>query len=63
VGLRETVTLGRVQVRHGDIVVADETGILIVPPEHKDAIVGKAAEVRDAEVEEIARLRQGMPLR
>jgi regulator of RNase E activity RraA len=33
-------------VREGEIVIADEAGILILPPEHKDVIVRKVAEIR-----------------
>jgi regulator of RNase E activity RraA len=51
VGMREPVTLGNVQIRQGDIVFGDETGIIIVPPEQKDTILEHARRIHDGEAE------------
>lgn len=51
VGLNEPVTMGNVQIRQGDIVFGDETGIIIVPPEKKDAILERAMQIHDQEAE------------
>lgn len=51
VGMREPVTLGGVQIRQGDIVFGDETGIIVVPPERKDEILEGARRIHDEEAE------------
>jgi 4-hydroxy-4-methyl-2-oxoglutarate aldolase len=51
VSLRQPVTLGGVQIRQGDIVFGDETGIIIVPPDMKDDIVAAAMRIHDQEAE------------
>lgn len=43
------VMLGPVQVNPGDIVFADETGIVIIPHAQKAAVLRQAAEIREAE--------------
>jgi 4-hydroxy-4-methyl-2-oxoglutarate aldolase len=47
--INEPVMLGPVQVDPGDIVFADETGIVIIPHAQKAAVLRKAAEIRDTE--------------
>ncbi len=51
VSMREPVTLGTVQIRQGDIVFGDETGIIVIPPEKKDLILEHARRVYDEEAE------------
>jgi 4-hydroxy-4-methyl-2-oxoglutarate aldolase len=51
VGLRDPVTICNVQIRQGDIVFGDETGIIIVPPEQKDVILENALRIHDQEAE------------
>ena len=51
VSLRTPVTIGGVQIRQGDIVFGDETGIIIVPPEMKDEIIAAAMAIHDKEAE------------
>jgi regulator of RNase E activity RraA len=51
VGLKEPVTICSVQIRQGDIVFGDETGIIIVPPEQKDVILEHAKRIHDQEAE------------
>ncbi len=47
--INEPVMLGPVQVNPGDIVFADETGIVIIPAARMAAVLGKAIAIRDAE--------------
>lgn len=58
VGLREPVTIAGVQVRQGDIVFADETGIIVVPPEMKDDIIAAAMKIHDQEAEYARQFRR-----
>jgi 4-hydroxy-4-methyl-2-oxoglutarate aldolase len=41
--------LGPVQVNPGDIMFADETGIVVIPAAKKAAVLLKANEIREAE--------------
>jgi regulator of RNase E activity RraA len=41
--------LGPVQVNPGDIMFADETGIVVIPAAKKDLVLRKANEIRQAE--------------
>lgn len=43
--INEPVMLGLVQVNPGDIVFADETGILVIPADKKDLVLSKAKEI------------------
>jgi 4-hydroxy-4-methyl-2-oxoglutarate aldolase len=56
--VNEPVSIGNVQVRPGDIIFADETGILVIPFEETRSVLAKAMEIRDWEVDEMARLRK-----
>jgi regulator of RNase E activity RraA len=47
--INEPVMLGSVQVNAGDIVFADETGIVIIPAAKKDLVLSKASGIRAAE--------------
>lgn len=49
VGHNEPLSLGGVQVRAGDIVFGDETGIIIVPPELMEKILAASQKIRDEE--------------
>ena len=49
VSINEPVMLGPVQVNPGDIVFADETGVVVVPAAKIALVLGKAIEIRDAE--------------
>ncbi len=51
VGHNEPLSIDGVQVRAGDIVFGDETGIIIVPPELKDKIIEAARRIHDQEAE------------
>jgi regulator of RNase E activity RraA len=54
--INEPVMLGLVQVNPGDIVFADETGIVVIPATRKDLVLLKANEIRKAEDSQRARI-------
>ncbi len=41
--------LGQVEVKPGDIIFADETGIVVIPSAKKELVLSKANEIRAAE--------------
>ena len=47
--INEQVMLGHVEVNSGDIIFADETGILIIPESKKAVVLAKANEIRKLE--------------
>jgi regulator of RNase E activity RraA len=47
--INEPVMLGPVQVNPGDIMFADETGIVVIPAAKKALVLRKANEIREAE--------------
>src|SRR6266851_1763131 len=47
--INEPVMLGPVQVHPGDIVFADETGIVVIPAAKIDLVLRKTTEIREAE--------------
>jgi 4-hydroxy-4-methyl-2-oxoglutarate aldolase len=47
--INEPVMLGHVEVNSGDIIFADETGILIIPESKKAVVLAKANEIRKLE--------------
>ena len=55
----EMIQFGGVQVRPGDIVIGDRSGIVIVPKEHVDAVLDKAEQLWRREEEMIAEIRAG----
>ena len=54
--INEPVMLGPIQVNPGDIVFADETGVVVVPAAKIALVLGKAIEIRDAEDSRRARI-------
>lgn len=53
------IQCGGVQVRPGDVVVADRSGVVIVPQEKLEEVVAKAEELLAREQEMIAEIRAG----
>lgn len=47
--INEPVMLGPVQVKPGDILFADETGIVVIPAAKKALVLLKANEIREAD--------------
>lgn len=54
------VSIGSVQVRPGDIVVADRSGVVFIPAEHLDAVLAGAEEIQALETSMINDLLGGM---
>jgi 4-hydroxy-4-methyl-2-oxoglutarate aldolase len=57
--LRAPVTLGEVVVQHGDLVVGDQDGVLVLPADRVDSIINVAEERNRKEEEYMARIRAG----
>ena len=55
----QMVQFGGVQVRPGDVVMGDSSGIVIVPQEAVDAVLAKAEELWQKEEDMIAEIRAG----
>jgi regulator of RNase E activity RraA len=53
-----SISLGGVVVRDGDLVIADEDGIVIWPKEHIDTLLGKADNKRQQDNAQLAQLQQ-----
>ena len=47
--LNQPVIIGGIQVRPGDILFGDETGILVIPPDRGQEVLSKARQIRDGE--------------
>jgi 4-hydroxy-4-methyl-2-oxoglutarate aldolase len=58
----QVVRIGNVQVRPGDIVVADINGIVFIPEEKIDAVLDAAKEIQQKEDAMVAELRQGVSI-
>jgi 4-hydroxy-4-methyl-2-oxoglutarate aldolase len=53
------VCVSGVHVRPGDLIVADDTGICVLPPEHADAVVSRAEAQHALEAKRIAAINDG----
>jgi regulator of RNase E activity RraA len=58
--INEPVMLGPVQVNPGDIVFADETGVVIIPAAKLDLVLRKCIEIREAEEGRPAQIPHGL---
>ena len=56
-----SISIGGVVVRDGDLVIADEDGVVIWPKEHIDALLGKADVKRQQDNARFAQLQQDIP--
>lgn len=56
------VQFGGVQVRPGDIVVGDRSGVVIIPQEKLDEVIAKAEELYQKEESMISEIRSGVPI-
>jgi regulator of RNase E activity RraA len=61
--VQTTVCIGRVQVKPGDIVVGDDSGVVVVPQELTQQVLKKAREILEAEDAIVDSVRQGLSLR
>jgi 4-hydroxy-4-methyl-2-oxoglutarate aldolase len=55
-----SVSLGGTIIRDGDLVIADEDGVVIWPKEQIDALLGKADAKRQQDNARLVRLQQAM---
>lgn len=62
VGINIPVEIGGVQICPGDIVLTDETGIVVIPPIQAEAVLLKAQEIGRAEAEAERLLREGLSI-
>ena len=58
----QVVRIGDVQVRPGDIVVADINGIVFIPEEKIDAVLDAAEQIQQKEDAMVAELKQGVSI-
>ncbi|HWU41753.1 MAG TPA: hypothetical protein VN203_29195, partial [Candidatus Acidoferrum sp.] len=58
----EVIRVGDVQVRPGDIVMADINGVVIIPAERFDEILEAAAQIQQKEDAMVEELRRGVPI-
>ncbi len=62
VGVNVPVVIDGVQICSGDFVVMDQTGILVIPPEHLQEVLAKAQAIQQREEQMLALLREGHSL-
>lgn len=62
-GIGIPVAIGDVQVRPNDIVVADDSGVVIVPLERAEEVMKVAVEIEEAERKILELLEKGLTLR
>jgi 4-hydroxy-4-methyl-2-oxoglutarate aldolase len=58
----EMVQFCGVQVRPGDIVFGDKSGVVIIPAEELEAVLAKAESLWQKEEDMVAEIRQGVPI-
>lgn len=58
----EVIRIGDVQVRPGDIVMADINGVVIIPVEKLDEVLEAAEEILQKEEAMVEELRRGIPI-
>lgn len=58
----QMIQFGGVQVRPGDIVIGDSSGIVIVPVEHMDKVLVKAEQLWQKEEDMIAEIKAGIDI-
>jgi regulator of RNase E activity RraA len=63
IALDEPTFCGGVQVRPGDYIVGDDSGVVVIPPKRAAEVVALAQEVFDAEEMIAERIRQGGKVR
>ncbi len=59
VAIGGSISIGGILVRDGDLVIADEDGVVIWPQEQIDALLGKASAKLQEDNARLARLQQG----
>ena len=59
----EPVTVAGVQVNPGDLIVGDNTGVVVVPFERAEEVLRVAKEIERVEKQIVEKVRSGMPLK
>ena len=59
----EIVTVSGIQVRRGDLMMGDETGVLAIPHERADEVLSVAVEIEEAEQRILDALKSGSSIR
>jgi 4-hydroxy-4-methyl-2-oxoglutarate aldolase len=60
--VNEVIRIGNVQVRPGDIVMADINGVVIIPVEELDEVLEVAEQISQKEAAMVAELKKGVPI-
>jgi 4-hydroxy-4-methyl-2-oxoglutarate aldolase len=60
--VNEVIRIGNVQVRPGDIVMADINGVVIIPVEKLDEVLEVAEQISQKEEAMVAELKKGVPI-
>jgi regulator of RNase E activity RraA len=63
VGLNVAVEIAGVQIKSGDLIVADDTGMVVVPASKASAVLEKALQIQKTEVKVAEFLRAGLNFR
>ena len=58
----EVVRIGDIQVRPGDIILADINGVVIIPVEKLEEVLKAAEEILEKEEAMVADLKKGVPV-
>lgn len=58
-----TVSIGKRQVRPGDLLVGDDSGVVVVPRERAEEVLRLAGEIEEAEKQIAEALRRGLSIR
>jgi regulator of RNase E activity RraA len=61
-GTNVMVTIGGLQVRPGDVIVGDKSGIVVIPQEKLEEVIIKAEEVQQKEDNMISQLNAGIAI-
>ncbi len=56
------IRIGGVQVRPGDIIMADDNGVAVIPQERAEEVLAAAAEIFQREATIVEELKKGVPL-
>lgn len=62
IGINVPVTIGNTQVKPGDLLVMDSTGIIVIPADRAAEVVKKAKAIQEREERMLDYLKQGIPL-